>query len=119
MEASSSRKSLASVATKTASDPLDIKGLVNQIFARKGSDPVKNFPKEFADGSKSKLNTFWHSFIDICVVRFQELFNILFDEKIDCKLVKSALVEDRMLNWNRLNGKAIELCILIITESAS
>jgi hypothetical protein len=41
----------------------------------------------------------------INIVRFQELFNILYDEKIDCKLIRSNLLEDRMLNWNRINGK--------------
>ena len=49
MEASSSKKSLTS--TKLAADPLDIKGLVNSIFEKKGAEKVKNFPKEFADGS--------------------------------------------------------------------
>jgi hypothetical protein len=39
------------------------------------------------------------------IVRFQELFNILYDERIDCKLIRSNLLEDRMLNWNRINGK--------------
>ena len=29
----------------------------------------------------------------------------MFDERIDCKLVRSNLVDDRMLNWNRINGK--------------
>jgi hypothetical protein len=51
MEASSSKKSLTS--TKLAADPLDIKGLVNSIFEKKGAEKVKNFPKEFADGSNS------------------------------------------------------------------
>jgi hypothetical protein len=32
--------------------PVDIKKLVNQIFSRRGAPEVKNFPKEFADGSK-------------------------------------------------------------------
>lgn len=32
--------------------PVDIKKLVNQIFARRGAPEVRNFPKEFADGSK-------------------------------------------------------------------
>lgn len=31
---------------------LDVKKFVNEIFARKGIPPVKNFAKEFADGSK-------------------------------------------------------------------
>jgi hypothetical protein len=35
-----------------AAAPIDIKKLVNQIFSRRGAPEVKNFPKEFADGSK-------------------------------------------------------------------
>ena len=27
----------------------------------------------------------------------------MYEESIDCRLVKSALVEDRVLNWNRIN----------------
>jgi hypothetical protein len=48
---------------------------------------VKNFSKEFSDGSKYISKT-WHS-----LVLFQALFNILYDEKVDCKLEKSTLVE--------------------------
>jgi len=33
-------------------EPVDIKKFVNDIFAKKGIPPVKNFAKEFADGSK-------------------------------------------------------------------
>jgi hypothetical protein len=33
-------------------ESLDIKKLVNNIFVKKGLPPVKNFPQEFADGSK-------------------------------------------------------------------
>lgn len=29
----------------------------------------------------------------------------MYDEKIDCKLKPSALMEDRLLNWNRINCK--------------
>ena len=36
-----------------ASKPVDIKKLVNQIFATKGLPEVKNFPREFCDGSNS------------------------------------------------------------------
>ncbi len=95
MEAASAR----SVGPK----PVNIKKLVNQIFATKGAPEVKNFAKEFCDGSNV------HYLVNICLalVRFQELFNILFDERIDCKLVRSYILEDRMLNWNRINGKAI------------
>ena len=38
------------------------------------------------------------------LVLFQTFFNILYEEKVDCKLKQSALVEDRMLNWNRINA---------------
>jgi hypothetical protein len=47
MEASSNKGGLA---------PIDIKKLVNQIFARRGAPDVKNFAKEFSDGSKSLRN---------------------------------------------------------------
>ena len=52
MEASSNKGGLA---------PIDIKKLVNQIFARRGAPDVKNFAKEFADGSKSPPQT-WEFF---------------------------------------------------------
>jgi hypothetical protein len=29
----------------------------------------------------------------------------MYDEKIDCKLRTSALVEDRILNWSRINSQ--------------
>lgn len=87
------------MSSRIAPAPVDIKKLVNKIFAQKGQPEVRNFPKEFADGSNS------HLFFLMSLVRFQELFNILYDERLDCKLVRSNLVEDRMLNWNRINGK--------------
>ena len=102
MEASSNKGGLA---------PIDIKKLVNQIFARRGAPDVKNFAKEFSDGSKSGKHENSYNFLKIIlihcsIVRFQELFNILYDERIDCKLIRSNLLEDRMLNWNRINGKS-------------
>jgi hypothetical protein len=48
---------------------------------------VKSWAAEFADG-----------------ILFQALFNILYEERIDCKLVKSAVENDRLLNWNRINA---------------
>lgn len=36
-------------------ESLDIKKFVNGIFAKKGLPAVKNFPQEFADGSKFNL----------------------------------------------------------------
>ena len=41
----------------------------------------------------------------VFVELFQTLFNILYDENINCRIVKSALVEDKLLNWNRLNAQ--------------
>ncbi len=41
----------ASMSSRIAPAPVDIKKLVNKIFAQKGQPEVKNFPKEFADGS--------------------------------------------------------------------
>ena len=33
------------------------------------------------------------------------MFNILYEENINCRIVKSTLVDDKMLNWNRLNAQ--------------
>lgn len=33
------------------------------------------------------------------------MFNILYEENINCRLVKSTLVEDKLLNWNRINAQ--------------
>jgi hypothetical protein len=41
----------ASMSSRIAPAPVDIKKLVNKIFAQKGHPEVKNFPKEFSDGS--------------------------------------------------------------------
>ena len=67
-------------------DKSEVKSFVNRIFAKKGYPPVQNFGRDFADG-----------------ILFQLLFNLVYDEKIDCKLRTSALVEDRLLNWNKIN----------------
>ena len=40
----------------------------------------------------------------VCVVLFEQLFNILNEESINCLLKKSNLYEDRLLNWNRINS---------------
>jgi len=69
-------------------DKDQLKAFVNKILAKKGYPPVTKFANEFSDG-----------------IMFQNLFNCLFDEKIDCKIKPSALVEDRVLNWNRINRK--------------
>ena len=65
----------------------ELKDFVNLIFKKKGYPPVKKFASEFADG-----------------ILFQLLFNLMYDEKIDCKLKTSSLVEDRLLNWSRINS---------------
>ena len=42
----------------------------------------------------------------LCVLElFQTLFNILYEENIDCRLSTSVLEADKLLNWNRLNAK--------------
>ena len=73
-----------------------MKALVNSIFAHEGIGPVKNFASEFADGCKSPSPDE--------LVLFQTLYNILFQEKVDCRLVRSNSVQERKLNWNRINA---------------
>jgi hypothetical protein len=68
-------------------DKSELKSFVNKILAKKGFPPVQNFASEFADG-----------------IIFQRVFNIMFDENIDCRLHPSALVDDRLLNWSRINS---------------
>ena len=68
-------------------DKDELKKFVNKMLNKRGLAPVTRFAADFADG-----------------VLFQHIFNILFDEHIDCKLKPSELVEDRMLNWNRINS---------------
>ena len=38
------------------------------------------------------------------VVLFEKLFNILYDEQVNCKLVKSPLLDVRIQNWNKINA---------------
>ena len=67
--------------------------LINRIFAMRGGWKVNNLAQDFADG-----------------VLFQELFNILYDERIDCCLAEAPQVgmalklEERILNWNKINA---------------
>lgn len=74
-------------------DKEELRKFVNKIFAQRGQAPVKKFAKEFSDG-----------------VLFELLFNIMYDENIDCKLVKNEKMFDervkynnRLLNWSRIN----------------
>ena len=76
-----------------------LKKFVNKIFTKKGYPAVKNFGKEFADGSKCFFESLFLS------VLFQLLFNLMYDEKINCYLNPSALIEDRLLNWSRINSQ--------------
>ena len=41
--------------SRAAPVTVDIKKLINKIFQTKGVPEVKNFPKEFCDGSKRSL----------------------------------------------------------------
>lgn len=68
-------------------DKDQLKKFVNKMLGKRGLGPVNKFASDFADG-----------------ILFQHVFNILFDEQIDCKLRSSELIEDRMLNWNRINS---------------
>lgn len=72
----------------------DLRSLLNRIFAMRGGWRVKNLAVDFSDG-----------------FLFQELFNILYDEKIDCCLegVKGEPnpklpYETRVGNWNKINA---------------
>jgi hypothetical protein len=38
------------------------------------------------------------------LVLYEKLFNILYDERVDCKLVKSTILEVKMQNWNKINA---------------
>lgn len=65
----------------------ELRVFVNKILAKKNIAPVKKFAEEFSDG-----------------IMYQHVFNALFDENINCQLKSSALVEERLLNWNRINS---------------
>ena len=59
---------------------------VNKIFAQRGYPPVKKPASEFSDG---------HLFV--------LLFNLMYDEKLDCRLSTSVALDDKILNWSRIN----------------
>ena len=84
-----------------------MKQLVNRIFAMKGLPKVTNFAQEFSSGGKYQhLRVLANYFYVVCVLElFQTLFNILYEENIDCRLSTSVLEADKLLNWNRLNAK--------------
>ena len=67
----------------------ELKKFVNQIFKKAGDAPITGkFAAEFADG-----------------IRYQRLFNLLYDESIDCKLAPSTDPAQRIINWNKINRK--------------
>jgi hypothetical protein len=72
----------------------DLRVLLNRIFGMRGGWKVTHLAMDFSDG-----------------FLFQELFNILYDEKLDCCLegVKSAPnskipYEQKVGNWNKINA---------------
>ena len=70
-------------------DKEQLKKFVNQIFKKKGYPPVQNFAKEFADGSKYisfEIDLGQHLIFAKIIVLFELLFNIMYDEKINCRL---------------------------------
>ena len=69
-------------------DKDELKKVVNKIFAKAGLPKINKFGADFADG-----------------ILFERLFNIVYDEKINCNLTPSAVFEVRLNNWSRINRK--------------
>ena len=72
----------------------DLRVLLNRIFAMRGGWKVKNLAEDFS-----------------CGFLFQELFNILYDEKINCCLEGNKEgpnpripLENKIGNWNKINA---------------
>ena len=72
----------------------DLRVLLNKIFAMRGGWKIKNLAMDFSDG-----------------FLFQELFNILYDENINCCLEgvpdgpnAKLPYETKVLNWNKINA---------------
>ena len=99
-------------------DDAEVKKLVNKIFAMKGLPKVTKFAEEFSDGGKSinhyhtipyqttpSLTHYSYCNLNAAIELFQTLFNILYEENINCRLVKSVLFDEKLLNWNRLNAQ--------------
>ena len=40
----------------------------------------------------------------LSLVLYEKLFNALFDERADCKLIKSPLLDVKIQNWNKINA---------------
>ena len=84
-----------------------VKSLVNKIFAMKGMPKVTNFAAEFSDGGKllEIITNNDSPILPFPLALFQAMFNILYEENINCRLSTSTLLDDKMLNWNRLNAQ--------------
>lgn len=72
----------------------DLRVLLNKIFALRGGWTVKHLAMDFSDG-----------------FLFQELFNILYDERVDCCLEgvmdtpnPKLPYETKVCNWNKINA---------------
>ena len=72
----------------------DLRLLINNIFEMRGGWKVTNLAQDFSDG-----------------FLFQELFNILYDERIDCQLEgtrnfpnEKLPLETKIMNWNKINA---------------
>ena len=72
----------------------DLRILLNKIFALRGGWRVESLARDFSDG-----------------FLFQELFNILYDERINCCLEgdkdkpnPKLPLETRVSNWNKINA---------------
>lgn len=72
----------------------DLRILLNKIFSIRGGWVVKNIARDFSDG-----------------FLFQELFNILYDERVDCCLEgvmdnpnPNLPYETKVCNWNKINA---------------
>lgn len=56
------------------------------IFNKAGLPQVQNLNDEWADG-----------------ILYQRLFNLVYNERIDCNLTASTDYEVRLTNWSRIN----------------
>ena len=64
------------------------KRFVNDMFEKGGDKAIQNFAGEFTDATK-----------------FQRLFNIMFDEKLDCGIQATDIESECVENWRKINGK--------------
>ena len=86
MESQRSNKSTNSqCGTKTVT----LQKLLNKIYESRGNPfRFRNLAKDMADG-----------------IQFVQLFNYLFNEKMELKLSTANSVDQRVTNWNKINGR--------------